>query len=36
VVAVVAVALLMAWWRKEFAALAVGVAVAMTVRSLAL
>lgn len=36
VIPVVAVALLMAWWRKEFAALAVGVAVAMSMRALAL
>jgi uncharacterized membrane protein len=36
VVAVISVALLMAWWRKEFAALAVGVAIAAGVRALAL
>ncbi len=36
VVPVIAVALLMAWWRKEFAALAVGVSVAMGMRALAL
>lgn len=36
VVAVIAVALLMVLWRKEFAALAVGVAVAVGLRTLAL